>query len=465
MTTTVGGATPADPAAAPVAGLVASLRAIVGDAHVLVDADMRATYETDWLGQWHGTTPCVVRPGTAEQVAAVLQACAAAGIAVVPQGGNTGLVGGSVPRGGAVLLSLQRFTELGPVDTLAMQVTAGAGVTIEQLQQHARAADLDFAVDWGARASATVGGAVNTNAGGSRVVRFGTMRAQVAGVQAVLADGSVITQLHGLPKETAGPHLPSLLVGSEGTLAVVTAARLRLVPWFRSSAAALIACDSLVDAVALLPQLRHLPSLDAVELLMPEALALACAHLAVRPPIEPASAGAFVMVDCAAHLDPTDELAELLQLQRGVLAVGAQRDLLYRIRDHVTIAIGARGVPLKLDVAVPVQHLDRLLRAVRQGLRTQAPAAELIVFGHLAEGNVHVNILGAGDAEPRMRDLVLTAAIDLGGTISAEHGIGVAKADWLERLKGPAAVAALRAIKQALDPGNLLNPGVLYPPG
>ncbi|MGB8857787.1 MAG: FAD-binding oxidoreductase [Ilumatobacteraceae bacterium] len=441
-------------------GLVASLRAVVGDAHVLTDADMRATYETDWLRQWYGPTPCVVRPGSTEEVAAVLRVCAAAGVPIVPQGGNTGLVGGSVPRDGAVLLSLQRLTELGPVDVLSLQVTAGAGVTIERLQHHARAAGLDFAVDWGARATATVGGAVSTNAGGSRVVRFGTMRTQVMGLEAVFADGSIVTQLGGLPKETAGPHLPSLLVGSEGTLAIVTAARLRLVPWYRETAAALIACDSLVDAVSLLPHLRQLPSLDAVELLLPSALSIACGYLGVKPPIDPASAGAFVMVDCAAHRDPTDELATLLEQQRGVLAAGAQRELLFRIRDHVTIAIGSVGVPLKLDVAVPVQHLDRLVRRVEAAV---PKGARLVVFGHLAEGNLHVNILGAGEAAPDVRERVLAAAIDLGGTISAEHGIGVAKADWLERLKGPAAYAVLCSLKAALDPSNLLNPGVLYP--
>jgi FAD/FMN-containing dehydrogenase len=440
--------------------LVGALRVIVGDSHVLTDADMRATYETDWLRQWHGTTPAVVRPGTTAEVSAVVQACAAAGVAVVPQGGNTGLVGGSVPRNGAVLLSMQRFTSLGEVDALSMQVTAGAGVPIEQLQLHARAAGLDFAVDWGARATATIGGAVSTNAGGSRVVRFGTMRAQVMGLEAVMADGSVITQLSGLAKETAGSHLPSLLVGSEGTLAIVTAARVRLVPWYRQTAAALIACDSLVHAVSLLPRLRGLPSLDAVELLMPEALLVACKHLGVEPPIDPATAGAFVMVDCAAERDPSDDLLGLLAAEQGVLAIGAQRDLLYRIRDHVTIAIGALGVPLKLDVAVPPQHLDRLVRRVTAVVPARA---RLIVFGHLAEGNLHVNVLGAGHATDGVRNAVLTAAIELGGTISAEHGIGVAKADWMERLKGPAGYAALRAIKSALDPTNLLNPGVLFP--
>ena len=440
--------------------LVAALREAVGVDHVLVDADLRATYETDWLRQWTGTTPAVVRPGSAEQVAAVLDVCSAAGVAVVPQGGYTGLVGGSVPRDGAVLLSLQRLTALGDVDKFSRQVTVGAGVTIDRLQQHARAAGLDFAVDWGARASATVGGAVSTNAGGSRVVRFGTMRAQVMGLQVVFADGSIVTQLDGLAKETAGPHLPSLLVGSEGTLAVVTAVRVKLVPWFRSTAAALIACDSMIDAITLLPRLRELPSLDAVELILPEALAVSCSYLSVKPPLDPSSAGAFAMVDCAAHHDPTDELAELLAHERGVLAIGAQRDLLYRIRDHITIAIGARGVPLKLDVAVPVQHLDRLVRRVRSAV---PPGAELVIFGHLAEGNLHVNVLGAGDATAELRERVLSAAIELGGTISAEHGIGVAKADWLERLKGPAAYAAVRAVKQALDPTNMLNPGVLFP--
>ncbi|MFZ9628815.1 MAG: FAD-binding oxidoreductase, partial [Ilumatobacteraceae bacterium] len=262
---------------APVdAALVAQLAAIVGAAHVLVDADVRAGYEVDWLRQWHGTAAAVVRPGSVDEVSAVVRACAAAGVAIVPQGGNTGLVGGSVPRGGEVLLSTRRLDTIGDVDERSRQVTAGAGVTIERLQQHARASSLDLAVDWGARATATVGGAVSTNAGGSRVVRFGTFRSQVMGLQAVFADGSVVDDLHGLPKQTAGPHLPGLLCGSEGTLAVVTAARLRLVPWYRRTAAALVPCESLMHAVALLPALRALESLDAVELLLPDALDIAC---------------------------------------------------------------------------------------------------------------------------------------------------------------------------------------------
>lgn len=442
--------------------LVPVLRGIVGDAHVLTDPDVVMGYDTDWLGRRPGRARCVVRPGTVEEVAAVVTACAAAGAPIVPQGGNTGLVDGSVPRHHEVVLSTRRLDHLGHVDRAAMQVTAGAGVTIEMLQHHARDAGLDFAVDWGARASATVGGAVSTNAGGSRVVRFGTMRAQVLGVQAVLADGSVVTQLGGLPKETAGPPLHAVFVGSEGTLGVVTAARLRLVPWYRSTAAALVACESIDDAVGLLPVLRTMPSLDAVELLLPEAVEVACAHLGVAPPLAPDFAAAFVMVDCAANTDPAPDLAAVLGERRGVMAVGPQRDQLYRIRDNVTTGITAKGVPLKLDVAVPVHALADLVRLTRSAV-AEVPGAELVVFGHLAEGNLHINVLGAGEHAGHLTEVVLQGAIHLDGTISAEHGIGVSKAAWLERLKGPAAMAAMRSVKRALDPQGLFNPGVLLP--
>jgi FAD/FMN-containing dehydrogenase len=279
----------------------------------------------------------------------------------------------------------------------------------------------------------------------------------------VLADGSVISHLGGLPKDNTGYDLAGLLVGSEGTLGVVTAARLKLVPWYRHTAAALVACESIADAVAMLPVLRRLPSLDAVELLMPEAVHVACDHLGIGPPLPVEFAGAFVMVDCAAHTDPSLELAGAVGDRRGVMALGSQRDQLYRIRDHVTIAIGARGVPVKLDVAVPVQQLDELVARVR-AVVDALPGAELIVFGHLAEGNLHVNVLGATDRAAEITESVLSTAIELGGTISAEHGIGVAKVQWLERLKGPETLAAMRAVKRGLDPHGILNPGVLHTP-
>lgn len=440
--------------------LVGQLAAIVGEHHALVDADLRAGYEVDWTGRYSGAAGCVVRPGSVGEVAAVMRCCAQAGAAVVAQGGNTGLVGGSIPRDGAVLLSLRRLIDLGDVDMAAMQVTAGAGVTVEALQHHARTSGVDFAVDWGARATATVGGAVATNAGGSRVVRFGTMRAQVAGVQVVLADGQIIDDLAGLPKETLGVHLPSLFCGSEGTLGIVTAARLRLVPWFRQRAAAWVEVATIDEAVDLLEVARTLPSLDGAEILLPEATAIACSQFGFARP-HPRPGAAAVIIECAAHQDPTGDLAAALTNFDGVLGVGAQHNEMLAIRDHMTMAINADGVPLKLDVAVPVARLADLVARTRQRLSDIAPQARLIGFGHLAEGNLHLNVLDAGDQASAISDAVLGLAVELGGTVSAEHGVGIAKTQWIERIKGPAALGAMRAIKLALDPQGLLNPGVL----
>ncbi|MFT3851748.1 MAG: FAD-binding oxidoreductase [Ilumatobacteraceae bacterium] len=442
---------------------VGGLTAIVGPAAVVTDPQVRAGYEVDWTGRYRGSARCVIRPHTVHEVVGVVRACAAAGVAIVPQGGNTGLVGGSVPHAGSpVVLSLRGLTRLDPVDVPAAQVTAGAGVTIEALQKHARSVGLDFGVDWGARASATVGGAVATNAGGSRVVRFGTMRSQVMGVQAVLADGSVVDDLRGLPKETVGPHLPSVLCGSEGTLAVITAARLRLVPRFAHHVAALVVLDSLDEAPALLTALRTLGDLDAVEVILGPAAELVTELTGLHLPLEVPGGGAAVIVDCAGWSDPTDTLAAAVGARRGVLADGAQRLRLFEIRDHITTSINERGVPLKLDVAVPIQRLAETVALTEAALARHAPAARLFAFGHLAEGNLHLNVLGAGEAATAISTDVLGAVVEMGGTISAEHGVGVAKVAWLDQVKGPGSAHALRAIKHALDPDGLLNPGVLF---
>ncbi len=218
------------------------LQAIVGHEHVILDPDVRASYERDWTGRFGGAAMAVVRPADPAQVVDVLRWCAENRVGVVTQGGNTGLVGGGVPGGqGQIILSTRRLTDTGPVDVAASQVTLGAGVTIATWRDVAHGAGLDAPLDFGARDSATIGGAIATNAGGSRVVRFGTMRSQVAGIEAVLTDGTIVGSLAGLPKESAGLHWPSLLCGSEGTLAVVTAARLRLVPWYAHTATAFIA--------------------------------------------------------------------------------------------------------------------------------------------------------------------------------------------------------------------------------
>ena len=364
--------------------LAAALTDVVGAEHVLTDPDLTASFATDWTGRFRGAASLVVRPADTGQVSAVVARCAEIAAPIVPQGGNTGLVGGSVPRGTPmVVLSTSRLGALGPVDAGALQVTAGAGVTLARWRAHARTTGLDTPIDFASRDSATIGGAIATNAGGSRVVRFGTMRAQVAGVTAVLADGSSIGSLAGLPKETVGLHWPSVLSGSEGTLAVVTAARLRLVPWYRHTATAMVATAGLDEAVALLTRLRAtVPHLDAVELVLPEAMAIVAAHLGTRPPIEPPGAGAYVLVECADHADPTDELTAALAAEQEVLDAavateGPARDRLVAFRDRITEAISALGVPLKLDVAVPVAALATLLaaRATRRRRSTAAASS------------------------------------------------------------------------------------------
>lgn len=450
--------------------IVTRLRGIVGADHTLTDDDLRAGYERDWTGRFTGTCAAVLRPGTLEEVAAVLAICNDNAVDVIPQGGNTGLVGGGVPRPTAtrpvVVLSTRRLDRISDVDAAAMQLTAGAGVTFAEWRRAARGTGLDTPVDFASRESATIGGAIATNAGGSRVLRFGTMRQQVVGIQAVLADGRVVGSMAGLPKETVGLHWPSVLSGSEGTLAVVTAARLRLVPHFDHVATAMVSLATLTDALALAAGLRrNVGSLDALEIIEPEAMQLVSDHLGATPPVEMRPNGTVLLIECADHDDPTAELLDHLATASGVAASAVvddpiRRDQIVRFRDRITEAIGASAgaPPYKLDVAVPIGSLGVLLEVAR-GAASSA-GARLIAFGHVAEGNLHLNFLGVTDSDA-IADPVLAAVADLGGTISAEHGIGIAKSRWLHLVRGADDLAAQRAIKLALDPNQILNPGVL----
>ncbi|HEX6654925.1 MAG TPA: FAD-binding oxidoreductase [Candidatus Limnocylindria bacterium] len=454
-------------------GLLSALRTAVGEQHVLADADLRAGYETDWTRRWRGEALAVVRPGSSEEVSAVLLACADAGAAVVPQGGNTGLVGGSVPRAASerpqVVVSTSRLRDLEPVDVSAGEVTAAAGVTLGALQAHVRAVGFDLGVDLGARDSATIGGMIATNAGGVQVLRHGPMRAQLIGLEAVLADGSVVRRLPGLVKDNTGYHLPSLLAGSEGTLAVITQARLRLVPLRTRRATALCGVDDAATAIALLVALRTtLPDLLAAELFFDEGMSLVLAHAGGERPF-PQPHPAYLLVEVDGADDRTAELAAALEATGGLLrdAVLASdrsaRERLWRLRERHTEAVNAVAVPHKLDVAVPVGTLATFVDSVREAIGEVAPDASVYLYGHAGDGNLHVNVVGPPPDDESVDDAVLELAIRHGGTISAEHGIGVAKVEWLERDRGAADVAAMRAIKQALDPANLLNPGVLLP--
>jgi FAD/FMN-containing dehydrogenase len=439
---------------------------VVGARHVLSDAELRAPYERDYTGRYGGQARLVVRPGDTAEVAEVVAACAAHDAAIVPQGGNTGLVGASVPRNREVVVSLRRLSEIGEVDLAVGQVAVGAGTTLAGLQDAARAAHLDAGLDFGARDSCTVGGVVACDAGGARALRHGTARAHVAGLEAVLADGSVISRLSGLTKDNAGYDLPALLVGSEGTLGIITRVRWRLVPAARSRVAVLVGLATASEAAQLLAILRaQAPSLESCDFFLDDGLALVLEHQRRNSPVG-TRAPVYVLAECAAQSDPTEELAAALEaagIEDALVADDTtSREGLWKLREGHTDAINAAGTPHKLDVGIPLDQLDRFLNAVPDAVR-RAGGERVILFGHLGDGNVHVNVLGAAPEDERIDDAVLELTLDSGGTISAEHGVGVEKARWLERARGAAEVAAMRALKDALDPEHLLNPGAVLP--
>jgi FAD/FMN-containing dehydrogenase len=448
--------------------LLASLRAVVGEPFVRADPEVVAGNVVDWTGRFRGSTPAVVAPASVDEVAAVVVACRDAGVAIVPHGGNTGLVGGSVPLHGELVLDLRRLDELEPVDVEAGQVTAQAGVTLERLQAHARAAGWLYGVDIGARSVATVGGTVATNAGGLHVLRYGPTRRQLTGIQAVFSDGAVVTRLDGLEKDNTGYDLASLLCGSEGTLAIITAARFRLHPPPRATVTALCAFEAVGEAVAAAGTVRRtLPSVNAIELFVQSGLDLVCERLQLTAPFAAAHA-AYLLVEAAADSDPTDALGRAIESCDGVRDVAVATDgpsarALWRYREGHTEAINLLGAPHKLDVALPADRLARFIETVTQRVHAVAPDATVWLFGHAGDGNVHVNVTGVEPDDDSVSAAVFELVAELHGSISAEHGIGAAKRAYLKLVRSQTEIAAYRAIKRALDPTGTLNPHVLLP--
>ena len=455
------------------APFLAEVRSALGEPAVITDPDVVAGSVVDWTGRWRGHACAVVRPHDAEGVAVIVRAARRHGVALVPQGGNTGLVGGSIPHAGEAVLDLRRLDRLEPVDPAARQVTAGAGVTLAALHAHAAAAGLGFAVDLGARDAATVGGMVATNAGGLHVVRYGSMRSQLLGLDAVLGSGAVVrVNPAGLVKDNTGYDLAGLLCGSEGTLGVVTAARLRLVTPPSAMATALVGFTSIDAAVASVAGLGALPSLYALEIVLGPGLDVVAAHLGHPPPLRPSPAAA-VLVEVGGDTDPTPELAGAVDALAGVTDAAVASDdwtraALWRWREAHPEAAAAIGTVHKADVTVPLDRMSAFLTAVPVTVERVLPGAVVLSYGHLGDGNIHVNLVGppgsAIEAGSAAIDAVLDLVLEAGGSVSAEHGIGVAKRAWLERQRGASAVAAMRAIKAALDPDGILNPAVLLPP-
>jgi FAD/FMN-containing dehydrogenase len=449
--------------------VVRDLTAIVGPAHVVTDAAAKAPHETDWTGRFAGRTPAVVRPGSSDEVAAIIEVCRDAGVALVPQGGNTGLVGGGVPLDGELVVDLRRLHTIGTVDAVARQVTVGAGATLAAVQHAARTAGLRYAVDLAARDTATIGGTVATNAGGLHVLRYGMTREQLLGVEAVLGTGAHIRHLQGLVKDNTGYHLPSLLCGSEGTLGIVTAARLRLVTEHEQRVVALVGFEDAAAAVAAVTAWRReLDSLEAAELFLGEGLRLVCEAFDLQAPF-PRSWPVYVLVEAAAHDDPTDQLAAAVGAtdRLGDVAVAsdaARRAALWRYREDHTLAINTLGAPHKFDVTLPLDVLPAFLDEIPTQIAAQLPAARTWIFGHVGDGNVHVNVTGLDPDDDRIDEVVLQAVADRSGSISAEHGIGTAKVRWLPLTRSADEIATMRAIKHALDPDGICNPHVLLPP-
>ena len=454
----------------PADGLVRSLGTIVGEGNVVTDPHVVSRYTTDWTGRFAGSTAAVVRPGSTDEVAEVVRRCRRDRIALVPQGGNTGLVGGSVPLAGEVVLSTERMLGVTDVDPAAGQLTAWAGTTVAGVQGAAIAAGWRYGVDFAARDTATIGGTVATDAGGLRVLRFGSTRRQVLGVEAVLGTGEVVSRLGGLVKDNTGYDLAGLLCGSEGTLGIVCRARLALVPPAGETVTALVGFASVgaaVEAVGIVR--RSVPGLEAAELVLAAGARLVAERTGVASVLDPATP-VQVLLEAVGPPDPTDAFAAVLDRLGGVTDVAVASDPvraagLWQVREAHTEAIARIGVPAKYDVTLPGRRLAGFCEAVPALVSAAAPGASTWIFGHVADGNMHVNVSGLRAGELAAVDhAVLGAVVERGGSISAEHGIGTAKRDWLLRDRGAGDVAAMRAIKAALDPDGICNPNALLPP-
>lgn len=453
--------------------LVDRLRSVVGDAHVLTDADAMAGYLTDWTGRWTGAADAVVRPATTEQVAAVVTACAAEGARICVQGGNTGLVGGSVPPAGedstapVVVLSTTRLTAIDAVDEIGRCVGVGAGVTVDAVDRAARACGLIFGVDLASRESATAGGVVATNAGGTRMIRNGNTRHQVLGIEAVLADGRILRRWSSLVKDNVGYDLPGLLAGSEGTLAVITRVLFRLVVPADQTIVVVAALDRVADALSLIDRMSHRAlTIEAAEVMTEAGVSLVHEHGARRPVAT--AAPFYLLVELSGAGEFEDAVVAILEDADGivdaVLEPGPARAL-WAVREGHTEAIARSTTTpvVKLDVSFPLRALPAALSELDALTGAVDFRCRPILFGHLGDGNVHVNLLDVPPTDvERATEAVFGVVAANGGSISAEHGIGRAKVAYTHLGRSDVDLAVMRAIKDVLDPAGLLNPGVLF---
>jgi FAD/FMN-containing dehydrogenase len=445
-------------------GLERTLADVVGPSHVLTDPDVTTPYGSDWTGLFKTTPRAVVRPASTDEVAGTVTACAAHGVALVPQGGNTGLTGGSVPVDESIVVSLSRLRSISEIETGWDQVIAQAGAPLAEIQKKAHAAGYFLPIDHSARDQATVGGSVATNAGGALAWRFGMTRSQVVGMEAILANGTIVRRLSPLIKNNTGYDLSQLLIGSEGTLGIVTQVRFRLLPELGPPTTVLIGVKAFTSALDLFASARDSSTLVAAEFLSDACMWAVRKRMHLPHPLG-ADHPYYVLLEFAGT-DTSNEIADALSgiPERSTIVSQSedQRRRLWTYRESLNETVTALGGPRKFDIAVPRDRLSEFLDAIDSKF-TQT-GITVFAFGHLGDGNVHLNILGGPRNGPPDQVVYETVA-GLGGTISAEHGIGRMKREWLHLSRTPEEIAAMKAIKRALDPDNLMNPGVLLPDG
>jgi len=463
--------------------LLQALALAVGAGNVLRDGDLSA-WELDWRRRWRGRALAVVRPGSSSEVAATVRACAAHGTAIVPQGGNTGLVGGGVPdaSGTQVLLSLQRMQRVRALDEANLTITAEAGCVLQSLQQAASERGLLFPLSLAAEGSCTIGGNLATNAGGTQVLRWGNARELCLGLEVVTAQGEVWDGLSGLRKDNTGYDLRDLFIGSEGTLGIITAATLKLAPQPAARTTALAACATLQDCVALLKAARTRlgAGLTGFEVMGRQALDLVARHFPALPrPLQGAPWTVLLeQSDIEGEAQARSRFEALLgdALEAGsvhdavVAASLAQAQGLWQLRESIPLAQAQEGLNIKHDISLPVSAIPAYVAHTDALLQAHFPGVQLVNFGHLGDGNLHYNVQAPAGVdgqrfvdlhEHAINTLVFDALQPFGGSFSAEHGIGALKRGELAQRKSPVALQMMRAIKQALDPQGLMNPGRL----
>ena len=469
---------------------LAQAKALLGPKGFTTDSDLVSPWLTDWRGRYTGRSLGLASPANTQEVAQLVSLCAQHAVPIVPQGGNSGMSGGATPdeSGEAIILSLRRMNTVRAFSTESRTITCDAGLILQTLHDHAEAQGLRFPLTLGGKGSATIGGLISTNAGGTQVLRHGTMRAQVVGVEAVLADGQIFDSLVPLKKDNRGFDLKQLLIGSEGTLGIVTAATLKLVPKTFDRIVLWVGLDSILDARNLLLQCdaSNGDALEGFEVLPRHCLEAVLAHLPdARNPLAevyPWQALIEIVANTAEEAERLPEIAQTIlekAFDGGLIADGTystsdtQAESFWLLRDSISAAERALGPAMQHDISVPVEQMAAFVETAIPQVEAAFPDCVAAAFGHLGDGNVHFHVLappGAvpGEWEESTGKQVSAEVYDLvtqwGGSISAEHGIGQMKVGELGRLGDPVALAMMRSVKAALDPEGLLNPGKLVPP-